>query len=157
MLKQLNRLALDADGRYATASELAFLKDYLATIEPRISAYQKIREEGEIMADKIQARQKAQNVNCFTFNNQDQSSICRRDLVNAIRLSSTAVLFGELDLLRDNFLLWYRTIVKAFNYENMARSTYGKILPELMKALLDPEENKVTQPVLQLNASILSD
>ncbi|WP_448515202.1 allophycocyanin [Parathermosynechococcus lividus] len=156
MFRQLNHLTVSADGRYARAEELNFLRDYLASVDTRISAYEKIRTEGELMADKIQAKQKAENPHCFHYAQRDRSEICRRDLVDAIRLSASAMLFAELDLMRDNFLLWYRTIVKAFNYETMADSTYGKLLPAMMKQLLTPEEQRVMQPVLALSSSILS-
>lgn len=109
------------------------------------------------MADKIQAMQKAENPRCFHFINGDRAEICRRDLVDTIRLCASAMLFSELDLLRDNFLLWYRTIVKSFNYEASSSSTYGKYLPNMMKQLLTPEEQRVMQPVLALGSSILSE
>lgn len=156
MFRQLNHLTVAADGRYARAEELNFLRDYLASVESRISAYEKIRAEGELMADKIQAQQKAENPYCFHYSQRDRSEICRRDLVDAIRLFASAMLFDELDLMRDNFLLWYRTIVKAFNYETMAQSTYGKLLPAMIKQILTPEEQQVMQPVLALSRSILS-
>ncbi len=156
MLTQLDRLTTDADGRFATASELQFLKDYLETVDERISAYQKIKAAEEGIVTNIQLMQKAEKPNCYTFSGKDQQSICRRDLTNAIRLSTTAMLFADLDLLRDGFLLWYRTIVKAFNYSHMADNTYGKKLPEMMKNLLSPSEFKLIQPMLALNHSILS-
>lgn len=157
MFRQLNHLTVVADGRYARPEELNFLRDYLASVETRISAYEKIRAEAEMMVDKIQAMQKAENPRCFHFINGDRSEICRRDLVDTIRLCASAMLFSELDLLRDNFLLWYRTIVKSFNYEASSSSTYGKYLPNMMKQLLTPEEQRVMQPVLALGSSILSE
>ncbi|HIK22495.1 MAG TPA: allophycocyanin [Thermosynechococcus sp. M3746_W2019_013] len=156
MFRQLNHLTVVADGRYARPEELNFLQDYLASVETRISAYEKIRAEAEMMADKIQSMQKAENPRCFHFVNGDRSEICRRDLVDTIRLCAAAMLFSELDLLRDNFLLWYRTIVKSFNYEQTSSSTYGKYLPNLMKQLLTPQEQQVMEPVLALSSSILA-
>ncbi|RMH64906.1 MAG: allophycocyanin [Cyanobacteria bacterium J003] len=156
MFRQLNHLTVVADGRYARPEELNFLQDYLASVETRISAYEKIRAEAEMMADKIQSMQKAENPRCFHFVNGERSEICRRDLVDTIRLCAAAMLFSELDLLRDNFLLWYRTIVKSFNYEQTSSSTYGKYLPSLMKQLLTPQEQQVMEPVLALSSSILA-
>ncbi|WP_297040809.1 allophycocyanin [Thermosynechococcus sp. OHK43] len=156
MFRQLNHLTVVADGRYARPEELNFLQDYLASVETRISAYEKIRAEAEMMADKIQSMQKAENPRCFHFVNGERSEICRRDLVDTIRLCAAAMLFSELDLLRDNFLLWYRTIVKSFNYEQTSSSTYGKYLPNLMKQLLTPQEQQVMEPVLALSSSILA-
>lgn len=156
MFRQLNHLTVVADGRYARPEELNFLQDYLASVEIRISAYEKIRAEAEMMADKIQSMQKAENPRCFHFVNGERSEICRRDLVDTIRLCAAAMLFSELDLLRDNFLLWYRTIVKSFNYEQTSSSTYGKYLPNLMKQLLTPQEQQVMEPVLALSSSILA-
>jgi len=47
MFKQLTRLSIDADGRYASDSELQFLQDYLDSAELRMSAYEKVREQEE--------------------------------------------------------------------------------------------------------------
>lgn len=156
MLTQLDRLTTEADGRFATASELKFLKDYLETVNERVETYRKIGEAADGMVSEIQQRQLTLKSSCFTFSGKDQSSICRRDLTNAIRLSATAMLFSDLDLLRDGFLLWYRTIVKAFNYTHMADNTYGKQLPDMMQKLLPPQEYKYMKPILALNHSILA-
>lgn len=156
MLTQLDRLTTEADGRFATATELKFLRDYLDTVDERVETYQKIGTAADNMVSEIQQRQLSVKSSCYTFNGKDQSSICRRDLTNAIRLSATAMLFSDLDLLRDGFLLWYRTIVKSFNYTHMADNTYGKQLPEMMQKLLSPAEYKYMKPVLSLNHSILA-
>ena len=42
MLNQLSRLSVEADGRYATTEELQFLKDYIQSLDLRLSAYEKI-------------------------------------------------------------------------------------------------------------------
>lgn len=156
MLTQLDRLTTEADGRFATAAELKFLRDYLDTVDERVETYQKIGTAADNMVSEIQQRQLSVKSSCYTFSGKDQSSICRRDLTNAIRLSATAMLFSDLDLLRDGFLLWYRTIVKSFNYTHMADNTYGKQLPEMMQRLLAPNEYKYMKPVLSLNHSILA-
>ncbi|MDS3861686.1 allophycocyanin [Thermosynechococcaceae cyanobacterium BACA0444] len=156
MLTQLDRLTTEADGRFATAAELKFLRDYLDTVNGRVETYQKIGAAADSIVSEIQQRQLSAKSSCYTFSGKDQASICRRDLTNAIRLSATAMLFADLDLLRDGFVLWYRTIVKSFNYSHMAENTYGKQLPDMMKKLLSPLEYTYMQPILSLNHSILS-
>ena len=53
MLSQLARLTVEADGRYATSEELQFLKDYIESLDSRVSAYQKIQAaEAEVLAEE---------------------------------------------------------------------------------------------------------
>jgi len=42
MLKQLSRLSNETEGRYASTVELQFIKDYVNSVDTRISAYEKI-------------------------------------------------------------------------------------------------------------------
>lgn len=156
MLNQLNRLAIETDGRYASVSELKFVKDYLASIDLRISAYEKIRDAEDQIVDHIETQLKSHNPKFFQKGKQDYSDICRRDRKSVLRLSTTAMLFADLDSLRDGFLLWYRTIIKAFKDEKAAQVTY-KLLPAVVTKVLTPEENKLIEPTLELSRSILGE
>ncbi len=141
MLKQLSQLTVDAAGRYATAQELQFLKDYLNSIELRISTYQKIAaQETEILADTA---------------GDDMSEICFRDLKDILRCSAGTVLIGDLDRMREGMLIWYQTIVRAYNYEQGAAYTY-KIIQDVIKQYLTPEEAELIVPIFQLEHTILS-
>ncbi|AHB89408.1 allophycocyanin alpha subunit [Thermosynechococcus sp. NK55a] len=156
MLRQLEKLSLETDGRYASAQELEFLKNYLATVEQRISAYEKIRDAEEKILDEVERQLRARNPYIFRKGNQDYSAVCRRDRRHVLRLGATAMLFGDLNALREGFLLWYRTIIKAFRDEKAAQVTY-QVLPQVVNQALSSEEAPLMQPVMSLTQSILGE
>lgn len=156
MLTQLDRLTREADGRFANPSELKFLKDYLETVETRLSVYSKIRDTETQITAELGATLQARNPHIFQKGKQDYSAICQRDRQHVLRISTTAMLFGDLDSLREGFLLWYRTIINAFRDQKASQATY-KVLPGIVNAHLTPEEAKLMQPALELDRSILGE
>lgn len=155
MLKQLTRVSIDADGRFATESELQFLKDYLESADHRISAYGKIRDlEDEIM-DEIETQALAKNPRVFHKGTRDMAETCRRDRKHLLRCSAAAMLVSDLDRLRDDLLLWQRTIIKAFQDEQ-ASEEVCQVMPKVMQQQLTPEEASQIMPALQLSQALLS-
>jgi hypothetical protein len=156
MLKQLSRLSFEADGRYATDAELKFLKDYLQSAEQRIKAYEKIRDAEEKIIDQVAAKGLAADPYLFTKGNQDYSGICKRDRRHVLRMAAASMLIDDLDTLRNGFLSWYRTIIKAFNDQRAAQVTY-KLLPDMVNQHLTSEEATLLRPALDLSRSILTE
>jgi hypothetical protein len=155
MLKQLARLSVETEGRYATDKELQFLEDYMKSTEKRISAYEKMRENEEAIVHRWEAQKRAKNENLFEMNGKDITQICRRDMVMVLRASAAAMLFDDIDLLQEMALLWYKTIVKSFGYSKYASVNY-KIIQEVIQLYLSAEEAALIMPVLQLNHTVLS-
>ena len=155
MFKQLTRLSIDADGRYATDDELKFLDDYLATVETRVSTYETIRENEEQIIYRWEAAKRGIKQDVFHMGDRDVSEICRRDMTNVFRCSATAILFNDLDRLREGLLIWYQTIVRAFKYDKYTNITYS-VIQETIKEFLKPEEVELMLPALKLNHTILS-
>ena len=154
MFKQLTRLSIDADGRYATDDELKFLDDYLDTVETRISAYETIRENEEQIIYRLEAAKRGIKQDVFHMGDRDVSEICRRDMTNIFRCSATAILFNDLDRLREGLLIWYQTIVRAFKYDKYTNITYA-VIQDTIKEFLKPEEVELMLPALKLNHTIL--
>jgi hypothetical protein len=154
MFKQLTRLSIDADGRYATDDELKFLDDYLDTVETRISAYETIRENEEQIIYRWEAAKRGIKQDVFHMGDRDVSEICRRDMTNIFRCSATAILFNDLDRLREGLLIWYQTIVRAFKYDKYTNITYA-VIQDTIKEFLKPEEVELMLPALKLNHTIL--
>ena len=155
MLKQLYHLNVEADGRYATDQELQFLKNFLQSVEQRMSAYEKIRDAEEEIMDRTKAQIDAKNPNLFNRYSQDLSSIWRRDVGIILRYSAAAMLINDLDRLREGLLLWHRTIVNANKTLPISQATYD-VISEIIKQFLTAEEAELMMPVLQLDQSILS-
>ena len=155
MLKQLARLSIEADGRYATTQELQFLKDYLESLELRVSAYQKIQAAEAEIVSKVEAQMRAINPNLFSKGSRDFTPTCNRDRVYVLRYSAAALLLNDIDRLREGLLLWYKTIIRTFKDEEAAGLTY-QVMQEVVKEYLTPQEAALLQPMLVLNQMLLS-
>jgi hypothetical protein len=155
MLKQLAYLSLEADGRYATAEELEFLTVYLDSMEDRIRAYKKVRELEERILYRVDMAKRALPEDMFHLGSRDITWICRYDLTMVIRCIAAAMLFNDLDRLREGMLIWYETIVRAFAYKHCTIKTY-QILQDVINEYLDPADAKLLMPGLQLTHSLLS-
>lgn len=155
MLSQLKRLSLDADGRYATEAELTFLKSYFQSVQDRISAYEKIRDAEDTIMEEADTTLMAANPKVFYKGAQDYSETCRRDRKNTLRYAAAAMLFNDIDRLRDGALLWLRTIVHAVKDEQAAALTWQE-MPGVLANHLSPEEAELLMPALRLNQALLN-
>jgi len=155
MLKPLARLSVETDGRYATDAELQFMEDYFASVEKRIATYEKVRDAEPKIIEKVEKQKQEINPELFKLNGRDITGICRRDMIDILRCSAGAMLLSDMDYLRDNMLIWYRTIVRAYQYDRHDDTIY-KLLENNTKAHLGPEEAKFMIPVLQLDHTLLS-
>jgi hypothetical protein len=155
MQEQLTRLGISADGRFATAGELQFVKDYLDRAGERIAAYERIRDRhGEIVAAWETAK-RARREDLFHQNGRDITEICHRDASNIVRLAANAMLFDDIERLRDGFLVWYQTIVKSYRYKEYAKINY-QLLQEVIRPFLAPAEVEMLLPALQLTRAVIT-
>ena len=154
MLSQLARLSTETDGRYATAEELQFLKDYFHSLNHRISAYKKIQaSETEIMR-QVEAQMQSLDPNLFRRGTQDVTQKCRGDIVQVLRHSAAAMLIDDTERLRDRLLLWLQTILGAVQVRNTATVTYD-IMKKVLKQYLTVEERNLFFPILDNNRTLL--
>lgn len=154
MLTQLSRLALEADGRYASAEELQFLKDYLQTAEQRAQTYRTVRDNEAFLLEELHSQVKTSDGGSLFKGTQDVSNFFRRDQKHVLRVASAAMLFNDLDFLREGLLLWHRTVVKAFGVERPAQVAC-QVWPGVMGKYLPTEEYKFMSPVVGLIRAIL--
>jgi hypothetical protein len=157
MLKQLANLTIDADGRYATDAELKFIHNYLNSVKQRVEIYEKIRDSEEAIVEKVKSERKMFHEvpgNFSHLTREQKEEFCTRDLKSVMRCSAAAILLEEPDRLREALLLWYCTIVRAFNYLEQTQLTY-QVLEKVMKTHFTPEEVKLATPILRLNHTIL--
>jgi hypothetical protein len=158
MLKQLTNLTIEADGRYATDAELKFLHNYLDSVEQRVEIYEKIRDRQDSLIAQVRSEKTmlaAEGRDNFSNQNDHQKELCLRDLGSVIRCSAAAILLDEPDRIKEALLLWYYTIVRAFNYLEQAHITYQN-LDKAIQQQLTPEQAKLAAPILRLNHTILS-
>jgi hypothetical protein len=158
MLKQLTNLTIEADGRYATDSELKFLHDYLDSVDQRVTIYETIRDREESFITQVRSektRLASEGKDNLSFLNDGQKNYCLRDLKTVIRCSAAAILLDEPDRLKEALLLWYYTIMRAFNFLEQSQIVYQN-LDKAIQQQLTPEQAKLAAPILRLNHTILS-
>lgn len=153
MLSELTHLSIEADGRYATADELKFLKDYLQSLEKRLSAYQKIQASQEKIIEQVAAKMQSINPQIFQKGKQDVRQTCQRDREMVLRYTATALLTNDLERLQTALLYWLQTIVRAFNNQESAQITY-QVMSEVICQYLTDEEVALIAPILELNHSL---
>lgn len=154
MLTQLSHLALESDGRYATAEELQFLKDFLQTASHRVQAYKTIRDNEAFVLEDLYSQVKLSDGSSLYKGTQDVSNFFKRDQKHILRVASAAMLFNDLDFLREGLLLWHRTIVKAFGVERPAQVAC-QVWPSIIGKYLASDEFKFMSPVVGLIRAIL--
>jgi hypothetical protein len=155
MLTQLSRLSVEADGRYATAEEVQFLKGYLRSMDPRVSAYEKIRAAEEEIISKTEAKMRSMDPTLFLNAAGDFTDTWKKDIVQLLRYTAAALLFNDYDHLREGLLLWHNTIAKSYKFERTCKTTFT-VMPEVVKQYLTPEEAALFCPILDLNKIILT-
>lgn len=150
MLSQLERLTIDAEGRYATDNELRFLQTYLATARLRFGLYQKIqRLEVQIVREVLQ-RLRAEDPTLLQSGGQDLTAKWQRDTVRTLRHAAAALLVNDEDLFKEGMLLWFQTIMRSFQAERSCEATY-RIMQAVVKRHLTPEEADLLCPILELS------
>ena len=155
MLSQLTQLSIAADGRYATAAELQFLKNYLSSFERRLSAYEKIRSAAEKITGEVAAKAQTVDTNLYRKRDRDFLDICKRDTKYMLRHLALTLLIDDIDHLRDSLLFWLQTIVRAFNNERPAEITH-QALQDVIKQYLSPQETELFSPIVDLSRTLLS-
>ncbi|MGE5659849.1 MAG: phycobilisome protein [Actinomycetota bacterium] len=154
MLSQLARLSVEADGRYATAEELQFLKEYFQSCNRRLSAYQKIKVAEQEIINQVEAQMQSLDPSLFRRGATDLTSKWRLDTVRVLRYSAATLLIDDSERLRDRFLLWFQTILGAFQAKTSAKVTY-QVMQGVIKQYLTPEEAFLLIPILETNSMIL--
>jgi hypothetical protein len=155
MLKKLEQLSVSAEGRYATDKELKFIKDYLPSIDLRVSAYQKIRDAEAEIIEQLEAKMRQKQPNIFQVSSGNVSPLYQRDTRIVLRSAIAAMLIDDLDRLQEGILIWQRTITKAFKVKHIAAMAHAT-MPEIIEQFLTPEEFALVKPALQLNQTVLA-
>jgi AraC-like DNA-binding protein len=154
MLSQLARLSMEADGRYASAEELQFLKDYFRSFNHRMSAYKKIQAAEKEIIRQVEAQMQSLDPSLFRRGSADVTGKCRVDTVQVLRHSTAALLINDTERLRDRLLLWLQIILDPFHARNSSTVTYD-VMKKVLKQYLTAEEVGLFFPILEINSTLL--
>lgn len=150
MIQQIEQLCVNADGRYASDTELMFFQDYLKTARLRFSLYQKIQKLEPQLVQKVLAQLQAKDPDLLKMNGTDLTAKWQRDTVRLIRYAATALLSDDADLFNERMLMWFQTIMKSFKAERSCEATY-QAMQSVVREALTPEEAALFCPLLEMS------
>lgn len=154
MLNQIQRLSQEADGRYATDEELRFLLEYARSFELRVQTYQKLQAAESAIVQQVYAKVRSIDPTLFRHGNEDISTKWKRDTLRVLRYSAAAMLIDDPESLRERFLFWFQTIMRAFNAQKACGVTYT-VMQDVIKQVLTPSEASLILPILEVNRRML--
>ncbi|MBW4441076.1 MAG: phycobilisome protein [Plectolyngbya sp. WJT66-NPBG17] len=154
MLSQIQRLTQETEGRYATDEELRFLAEYARSFELRVQTYQKLQACEAAIVQQVQAKMRAINPMLFRQGNEDLTNKWKRDTLRVLRYSSAAMLIDDPESMRERFLFWFQTIMRAFNAQKSCGVTYT-VMQDVIKQVLTPNEASLILPILEVNRRML--
>lgn len=156
MLQQLEELSTKTDGRYATDAELVFFQTYLKTARLRFSLYQKLRRLEPQLMKQLLGQLQQNHPELLTVGGQDMTAKWQRDTVLLLRRAAIALLTDDPDIYRDQILIWFQTIMQAFEAEKTCQETYKRLQTVVAQAL-SPEEAELICPLLEMSRTILGE
>jgi hypothetical protein len=152
MLSQLKTLSNTADGRYAADDELKFLAAYVRSYHLRVQTYQRLQVAEGLIVQQVLA--KVKKLDPATFQQEQTEMKWKRDTIRVLRYSAIALLLDDPDTMRERFLFWFRTIMKAFGTQKNCAITY-QVMQEVVQQYLTPTQANLFCPILELNRQIL--
>jgi hypothetical protein len=154
MLSKLQQLGTDADGRYASDDELKFMDTYINSFEVRANAYRQIKAaEKEIVEAVLTKLQKSQP-RLLATRGEDIQNKWKQDTFRVLRHSAMTVLLDDPELLRQQFLYWFQTIMQAFGAQEACNVTY-LIMQDVVRATLPKDVADLLCPILEMNRELL--
>lgn len=155
MLSQLEGLSFVADGRYATDAELQFIADYVDSFELRVQTYLKLQELESTLVQQAYIKIRSIDPSLFHYSNADISGKWKQDTIRVLRYVAVSVLMNDAKTLRLRFLLWFRTVMRAFAAQQNCDMTY-QVLQVIVRQHLTPAQANLVCPILELTRSSLS-
>ncbi|MDX2254188.1 MAG: phycobilisome protein [Pseudanabaenaceae cyanobacterium bins.39] len=154
MLSKLQQLGTNADGRYASDDELEFMDTYINSFDQRIAAYHQIKAVEKEIVDTVLARLKATHPELLTSRGEEMQAKWKQDTFRVLRHSAMTVLLDDPELLKQQFLYWFQTIMQAFGAQEACDVTY-LIMQDVVKELLPEEIATMLCPILEVNRELL--
>jgi hypothetical protein len=156
MLSKLQQLGTNADGRYASDAELQFMDTYITSFDSRIEAYQRIKEVESKIVETVLAKLQTSYPNLLLPKGEDMRGKWKQDTLRVLRHSAMTVLLDDPELLRQQFLYWFQTIMQAFGAQEACNITY-LVMQDVVKDLLPKHIADLLCPILEINRNLLGD
>jgi hypothetical protein len=154
MFVELERLSVEADARYASDDELDFINIYIQSFSIRRQTYLKLQALESEIIEQVYTKLRSLDPSLLKNGSEDISDKWKRDTLRVMRYVALTVLIDDPEYLKSQFLIWFQTIMQAFNAERSCNATYD-IMQQVVKQVLEPREAALVTPVLELSRSLL--
>jgi len=154
MLSKLQQLGTNANGRYASDDELQFIDTYIASFDSRVAAYHCIKEMEKKIVERVLIKLQNNYPQVLFPKGQDLQDKWKQDSLRVFRYSAMTVLLDDTELLRQEFLYWFQSIMQAFGAEDACNITY-LLMQDVVKELLPQNISDLLCPILELNRNLL--
>jgi len=122
-LSKLQQLGTDADGRYASDDELQFMDTYINSFEVRANAYRQIKAAEKKIVEAVLTKLQKSQPRLLATRGEDIQNKWKQDTFRVLRHSAMTVLLDDPELLRQQFLYWFQTIMQAFGAQEACNVT----------------------------------
>lgn len=156
MLSQLSTLSVKTEGRYATDDELQFIVLYAKSYALRLETYQTLQAIEALVVQQVQVKLKRIAPHLFHHGLNDLTVKWKQDTLRVMRYSAIALLLNDPETLRERFLLWFQSIMRAYGTQPSCGMTY-KVMQDVVSQHLTPEQSSLFLPILELNRQLLGD
>ena len=154
MLSKLQQLGTDADGRFASDEELQFMDTYISSFDGRVDAYHRIKASEREIVEAVLARLQASYPTLLLAKGEDMKAKWKQDTFRVLRHSAMTVLLDDPELLRQQFLYWFQTIMQAFGAQEACNVTYS-IMQDVVTEILPSDIAALLCPILEMNRNLL--
>jgi hypothetical protein len=154
MLSKLQQLGTNADGRYASDTELQFMDTYINSFDSRVEAYLRIKEVEKEIVETVLKKLRTSHPKLLLPKGEDLQGKWKQDTLRVLRHSAMTVLLDDPEHLRQQFLYWFQTIMQAFGAQEVCNITY-LIMQDVVKDLLPKNVSDLLCPILEINRDLL--
>jgi hypothetical protein len=154
MLSKLNQLGTQIDGRYASDSELQFVDNYISSFDKRIAAYQTIKSFEKDIVEAVLTRLQTSHPDILLPKGENLQAKWRQDTYRVLRHSAMTVLVDDPELLKQQFLYWFQTIMQAFGAQQACDVTY-RIMQDVVREMLPADIADILCPILEVSREML--
>jgi hypothetical protein len=154
MLSKLQQLGTDASGRYASDDELQFMDTYISSFDSRVNAYRHIKEMEKEIVERVLTKLQTSYPKLLLPKGEDMQGKWKQDTLRVLRHSAMTVLLDDTELLRQQFLYWFQTIMQAFGAEEACNITY-LVMQDVVRDVLPKNIADLLCPILEVNRKLL--
>lgn len=154
MLSKLQQLGTESDGRYASDAELQFMDTYINSFDTRVEAYHRIKAVEQEIVEAVFKKLQASYAQLLVIKGEDMQVKWKQDTLRVLRHSAMTVLLDDPELLRQQFLYWFQTIMQAFNAEEACNVTY-LLMQDVVRDILPHDVADLLCPILEMNRNLL--